>query len=122
MAIQDFVYQHVANKNVRGNIYGQNRTQQQYGKAKDHDQKAVTKGVNIQKKPQREGSAAELRNKWNLDPNNHECFVKSGIMSQTDPTYHRTNAEREALRDGWRITDINKSGRAADVNQSNEYS
>ena len=40
------------------------------------------------------------------------------VWTKTDPTYHRPKAEPEALWDGWRITNVDTSGRASDVTQS----
>ena len=57
----------------------------------------------------------------------HEHIAMSGIMlssfkPKADPEYQRTEAEIEALLGGWRIANVEQSGRAAGVEQSPEYS
>ena len=63
--IQALTQLHFRHRTSRGNLYGQSRAQPQYGKARDHYQKAVTEGVTIGNKERRKCSS--IAERWDVD-------------------------------------------------------
>ena len=119
--------------NLRGNVDGQSRAQQQFGKAQHLFQEAVTKSVKIgNTKETRKCSSMTERwdlDRWSLPCENRTrrgCKIWDHIATtqdkSKDPKYKRTGAERQALWGGSRITNIDKTGRTAAVQAKPKYS
>ena len=91
--IQDLTQLEISPPKSRGSIYGQNRTRQ-CGKAKEHFQSAVTKGVNLEI-PKRE--EVEVHHRMMRLPNRDET-AKCGTTSRrrrTIRTIPSMNAQRQ---------------------------
>ena len=106
---------------LRGNIHGKSN-EQQYGKDKDHNQKAVTKGVNIgniteSERERERGPCSSIAERWDHRPDlsqvsaptaEHEKHgdvwghITTAQDESHDPKHQRTKAGNEELWVTWR--------------------
>ena len=105
-------------QDLRGKIYGQSSTQQQYGKAENHSPKGLCSRCH-QWKHRREKEYSSIAERWELDPICRESLRYEGgtrkdgegiLTPKTDPTYTTAQkVEGEALSSGWKMADVDKS-------------
>ena len=93
-------------QNLRGKIYRQSKALRQYGKTKDHDQKAVTKKVSTSETPEREkeiqlhhvGSNLPRKSSIRKNRTRRDCGTWDHIATSQDksngPKYQRTKSRQ----------------------------